>query len=77
MTGLESIKNSLIDRILATKNEKLLNAISTIFESTKTEEKVSLTSEQIEMLLMSEKDIEEGNLISESNINKADSEWMS
>ncbi|MCF6224533.1 MAG: hypothetical protein L3J34_12525 [Flavobacteriaceae bacterium] len=77
MTGLESIKNSLIDRILATKNERLLNAISNIFESTQAEEILSLTSEQIEMLLMSEKDFEKGNLVSESELNKTDSEWMS
>jgi len=28
------------------------------------------------MLLLSEKDIENGNLISESDLRKADSEWM-
>ncbi|MCF6295325.1 MAG: hypothetical protein L3J25_06515 [Flavobacteriaceae bacterium] len=76
MSGLESIKNSLIDRILATKNEKLLNAINNIFESTQKGEVLSLTSEQIEMLLMSEKDIEEGNIVSESDLNNADSEWL-
>ena len=76
MTGLENIKNRLIDRILATKNEKLLNAISGIFDSTQTEEILSLTSEQLEMLIMSEKDIEKDNLISESDLKKIDSEWM-
>jgi len=76
MEGLESIKNSLIDRILATKNEKLLKAISNIFESTQIDETLALTSEQIEMLYMSEKDIENGNLISESDLNKADAEWL-
>ncbi len=76
MTGLENIKNNLIDRILATKNEKLLKAISNIFDSTQREEIMSLTSEQIEMLVMSEKDIENGNLVSESELNKTDSEWL-
>ena len=76
MKGLNSIKNNLIDRILATKNEKLLKAISNIFESTQTDEIISLSSEQIEMLLMSEKDIENGNLISESELDKSDSEWL-
>ena len=55
MTALENIKNSLIDRILATKNEKLLEAIDR----------------------MSERDIETGNFISESELNKRDSEWLS
>ncbi len=76
MTGIEIIKNNLIDRILATRNEKLLQAISNIFESTQTDDIVSLSSEQIEMLLMSEKDIESGNLISESELNESDSKWL-
>ena len=73
MTGLENIKNNLIDRILATKNEKLLKAISNIFDSTQRKEIMSLTSEQIEMLVMSEKDIENENFVSESELDKADS----
>jgi len=76
MTSLDSIKNNLIDRILATKNEMLLKAIGNIFDSTQIEELLTLTSEQIEMLLMSEKDIENGNLISESDLNKTDAEWL-
>ena len=76
MTGIDSIKNNLIDRILATRNEKLLKAISNIFESTQTDNIVSLTSEQIEMLLMSDKDIENGNIISESELNDTDSKWL-
>ena len=77
MEGLENIKNNLIDRILATKNEKLLKAISNIFESTQVDEILTLTSEQVEMLQMSEKDIENGDLISEADLNNADTEWLS
>jgi len=76
MTAIDSIKNKLIDRILATKNEKLLVAISNIFESTQSDNVVSLSSEQIEMLLMSEKDIENGDLVSETKLNKSDTEWL-
>ncbi len=76
MSGLETIKNSLIDRILATKNKELLKAINSIFDSTQNEELVSLTSEQIEMLLMSEKDIENGDVLSESELDKSDIEWL-
>ena len=71
MTGIDTIKNNLIERILATKNEMLLKAISTIFESTQTEGIISLSSEQNEMLLMSEKDIEQGHLVSEDELNKS------
>jgi len=67
MTTLDILRNSLIDRIIATNNEKLLSAIANIFESTQVEEKIQLSSEQIEMLMMSEYDIKNGKLISEKN----------
>lgn len=53
MIPLLNIKNRLIDNILATKDENLLNKIDFIFESAKTNEKIVLDSYQIEMLLMS------------------------
>ena len=77
MNALENIKNSLIDRILATRNERLLDAIKNIFDSTQSEEIVALSTEQIEMLSMSEKDIEDGKLVSESELSKRDSKWLS
>ena len=76
MPTIESIKNRLIDRILATKNEQLLEAIENIFVSTQNEDIVSLTSEQIEMLMMSEEDISYGNLVSEDELEKRDSQWL-
>jgi len=76
MTTLDSIKTRLIDKILIARDEKLLNAIEIIFNSTQTNEKLTLTSHQIEMLMMSEKDIEQGNLVSESDMKKTDEEWM-
>ena len=66
----------MISRILATKNEDLLAAMEIIFANTQQSETVSLTSEQIEMLLMSELDIASGNLISEEELDKLDNQWM-
>ncbi|PXY41830.1 hypothetical protein DMB65_04505 [Flavobacterium cheongpyeongense] len=77
MNALDNIKNSLIYSVLATKNERLLEAINSIFDSTQSEEIVALSSEQIEMLLMSEEDIQTGKIISESELSKRDSEWLS
>jgi hypothetical protein len=51
VNALENIKNSLIDRILATKNEQLLEAIKSIFDSTQSEEIISLSTEQIEIVI--------------------------
>ena len=77
MESLSNLKNNLIDQILVSENEGLLIAIQGILESTVTDKnKRSLDSYQIEMLLMSEKDISEGNLISEEDLRKEDSEWM-
>ena len=75
MTTLDSIKNRLIDKILLAKDEQLLNAIEVIFNSAQTNEKLTLTSHQIEMLMMSENDIKQVNLISESDLKKTDAEW--
>lgn len=75
MTALEKIKNKIIDRVMTTKNEKLLEAIDGILESTQPEEIMSLSSEQIEILMLSEKDIENGNIISESELNESDTQW--
>lgn len=76
MKTLESLKSRLIDKIMVAKNEKLLVAIETIMNSAETDERLQLDSYQIEMLLLSEEDIENGNIISESDLTKADSEWM-
>lgn len=76
MTTIQKTKNRLINRILAIKNENLLLAVDTIFETAQPNEILSLTSDQIEMLLMSDLDIASGNLISEEELDKLDTEWM-
>jgi len=55
MATLNIIKDRLIGRILITKNNKLLTAIDYILDSTEGSKKLTLDSEQIEMLKMSEK----------------------
>lgn len=76
MKTIDVVKNRLIDKIMVTDNEQLLNAIDNIFNSTQKEDKLVLDSHQIEMLLMSESDSKLGNLISETDLKKADSKWM-
>jgi len=76
MRTIDNIRNKLIDKIMVTDNEQLLNAIDNIFNSTQKENILNLDSSQIEMLIMSENDINHGNLVSEADINKADSKWM-
>ncbi|MEL6561498.1 MAG: hypothetical protein AAFQ94_25135 [Bacteroidota bacterium] len=77
MEKIDNIGNKLIDKILATKNVELLNAIDQIFTSTNAEEEViSLHPAQVKMLEMSEKDIENGNLLSEEELDTMDNEWL-
>ena len=54
-----------------------MEAIKSIFDSTQSEEMISLSTEQIEMLSMSEKDIGYGKLVSESELSNRDSKWLS
>lgn len=76
MTAIQLTKNRLINRILATQNESLLEAVETIFATTQPSEILTLSEEQIEMLMMSEVDIASGNLISEDELDKLDAQWM-
>ena len=76
MTPLETIKNNLIDHIMATKNEKILHAIENLFKSDKFEETYNLSSQDIEMLAMSEADILNGNLVSEQELDELDKKWL-
>jgi len=65
ITRLDIVKSQLIDRIMVTWNEGSLAAIAKIFGSTRTEEELAPGPDQIELLMMSERDIEQGNLIAE------------
>jgi hypothetical protein len=76
MTELENIRESLISHILASKNERLLIAINNIFDSTESDEMVTLSPQQIEILMMSDRDIENGNLISSEELAKSDMAWL-
>jgi len=76
MTTLESIKNRLVDRILAVQDEKFLEPVERIFVTTQKEEIVKLYPEQKEMLMMSDADIAAGHVVSESELDKLDSQWL-
>ncbi len=76
MDTIQKLKSRLIDRIMVSENEQLLNAIEVLFSATQEKEEINLTSEQIEMLQMSEVDIKENRLISEKDLMKQDDEWM-
>ncbi|MGB0880743.1 MAG: hypothetical protein ACPGTO_09270 [Polaribacter sp.] len=76
---VDGLKSKLINQILKTDNQRLLDVIATIFDVTKNDKDdniIHLTAIQKEMLEMSEEDIRNGNLISEEELAKKDAEWM-
>jgi len=78
MASIEIIKTRLIDKILASSNQGLLEAIDSLFTTSQdaADEVYELTSEQIEMLMMSEEDIKYGRLITQEELDKTDKEWL-
>jgi hypothetical protein len=77
MSPLDTLRSKLIDKILVTKNEQLLEAIDSIFSSTSDSDIYKLNSYEIELLKMSEEDIKAGRIMSHEELAKRDSEWMS
>lgn len=76
MTAVEKIRNALIDKILNISNKDVLLALDTLISSNSADVGIDLTSEQVEMLNMSEDDIKHGRVISQEAMNKRNLEWL-
>lgn len=77
MATVDNIRNGLIDKILSIKNREFLEALDKLVAFSSSESvNIELTNEQKIMLEMSEKDIEDGKLISQEAMNKRNLEWL-
>jgi hypothetical protein len=77
MASVDSIRNSIIDRLLTISNKEYLAALFKLVESSSMgNEKLTLTKEQRIMLQLSEQDIYDGRLISQEQLDKEDIEWL-
>ncbi len=76
MTPIGTLKAKLIDKNLLSENVELLEAIDLIFNTTSSANHYKLNSYEIELLKMSESDIENGRVISEEELEKRDQDWM-
>lgn len=77
MTTTEDIKNEIINKVLAIKDKKLLEALDQIISATTSDKDIiELTTEQKLMLEMSEIDIERGDIISQSEMSKRHLTWL-
>lgn len=77
MATVNTLRNTLIDKIQSIKNKDFLVALNKLIDSNTSEsEIVKLTEEQLRMLEMSELDIKNGKLISQEAMNKRNLEWL-
>lgn len=76
-SSIEHLRNAIIDKIMTISNKDYLTTLNDLIESSISENDViPLSSDQIEMLKMSDKDIKNGNLITQHDLDKEDLEWL-
>ncbi|WP_294671419.1 hypothetical protein [uncultured Fluviicola sp.] len=77
MAQIDAIRNGIIDKLLAISDKDYLMALMHLVDNSDLQnEKIKLTKEQKLMLEMSETDIQNGRLISQSDLDKSDLEWL-
>ena len=77
MASIDNIRNGIIDKLLTISNKDYLSALYHLVESSSIDkDKVKLTEEQVLMLKLSDKDIKNGKLISQSQLDKDDLKWL-
>lgn len=77
MAQVDTIRNGIINKLLAISDKEYLTALLRLVEnSSVNDEKIKLTKEQKLMLEMSDSDILNGRLISQDEIDKSDLEWL-
>jgi hypothetical protein len=77
MNQTDIIRNSIIDKLITISNRDYLKAIYKIVDnSSVVADKIYLSAEQKIMLQLSENDIKENRIISETEMNKSDLKWL-
>lgn len=77
MTTADHLRNGIIEKLLTITNKDYLAALLQLIKNSGSEkDKVKLTEEQVLMLKLSEKDIKQGRLIQQSQLDKADLKWL-
>ncbi len=77
MAQVDNLRNGIIEKLLTISNKDYLKALYELVNNSKLDDnKVDLTEEQILMLKLSDKDIKNGKLISQHQIDKEDLQWL-
>jgi hypothetical protein len=77
MTKADTIRNSIIDKLLTISNTDYLTSLHRLLEKSNVDtDIVKLSKEQIEMLKLSDDDILNNRLLSQSDLDKEDLKWL-
>jgi hypothetical protein len=77
MTTTDQIRNGIIEELLTISNKDLLKAIFELLKYAPSDKgTVKLTEEQLVILKLSEKDIQEQNFIPQKDLDKTDLKWL-
>jgi hypothetical protein len=77
MATVDNLRNSIIDKLLTISNKDYLSALYKLVEKSSVDgDTVKLTKEQVLMLKLSDKDIKNGKLISQKQLDKDDLQWL-
>ncbi|MGB3949330.1 MAG: hypothetical protein WBM13_15190 [Bacteroidia bacterium] len=77
MSQVDNLRNGLIEKLLTISNIDYLKALNELVGNSKLEKnKIDLTDEQLLMLKLSDKDIKQGKLISQQQLDKDDLLWL-
>lgn len=77
MRTTDILRNNIIDKLLTITNKDYLSALYQLVKTSSVDkDTVKLTEEQILMLQLSDKDIKSGKLISQSQLDKNDLQWL-
>ena len=77
MRTADNLRNSIIDKLLTISNTDYLSALYKVVENNSTDnDVVKFSDEQILMLKMSDHDVKTGKLVSQSQLDKDDLQWL-
>jgi len=77
MEATDILRNNIIDKLLTITDADYLSTIYQLVErSSSDNDTVKLTNEQTLMLQLSDKDIQNGKLISQDQLDKEDLQWV-
>lgn len=77
MTSADHIRNGIIEKLLTISNKDYLTALFQLVKNSPTEKDAAkLGEEQVLMLKLSDKDIKQGKLIQQDQLDKNDLKWL-